>query len=221
MKDYIPFIDAAFDAWFNFLVEYVLARVLAAQPVWTHIPATEAEALAAAYTAWHTAYLPMLKPHTPIDTLAKNNAKKAAVKFARLFVNRFLRYDPVTDADRAAMGIPNRDTHPTPVTPPETGPSFSISIAGPGTLGIVYRDGDKGKKGSKPKGVEGVRIYYGFEPVTDQRLLPFSEWATRCPHLLRFLEANRGKRVYIALQWEIRKEHGESPWSEILSDIIP
>jgi hypothetical protein len=67
---------------------------------------------------------------------------------------------------------------------------------------------------------EGV-IYYGFEPVTNQRQLPSSEWATRCPHLLRFPEEGRGKRVYIALQWEIRKEHGESPWSEIQSELVP
>jgi nitrate reductase gamma subunit len=35
---YIPGNDAKFDAWFNHLVEYVLAKVLAAAPVWTHIP---------------------------------------------------------------------------------------------------------------------------------------------------------------------------------------
>jgi hypothetical protein len=93
--------------------------------------------------------------------------------------------------------------------------------AGPGTLGIVYRNGDKGRKGSKPYGVEGVRICYGFEPVTDQGQLPLSVWATRCPHTIRFPEADRGKRVYIALQWEIRKEHGESPWSEIQSELVP
>jgi hypothetical protein len=218
---YIPTNDLEFEVWLCYLVEYVLARVLTAQPVWTHIPVTEAEVLAAAYTLWHTAYLPTLKPHTPIDTKAKNSAKKTATKVAQLFVNRFLRYPPVTNEDRAAMRIPNQDEHPSPIKPSETGPLFSISIVGPGTLGIVFRNGDKGRKGSKPHGVEGVRIYYGFEPVTNQKYLPFSEWGTKCPHLLRFPEEDRGKRVYIALQWEIRKEHGESPWSEIQSELVP
>jgi hypothetical protein len=65
--------------------------------------------------------------------------------------------------------------------------------------------------------VEGARIYYGFEPVTDQGPLPLSVRATRCPHIIRFRESDRGKRVYFALRWESRKENGESPWSEIIS----
>jgi hypothetical protein len=69
----------------------------------------------------------------------------------------------------------------------------------------------------------GVRIYYGIfgEPITDQARLPISKWATKCPHLIRFREEDRGKRVYFALKWEIRKENGESGWSEIQSEIIP
>jgi hypothetical protein len=57
-------------------------------------------------------------------------------------------------------------------------------------------------------------------PITDQKLLPKSEWATKCPHIIRFTEAERGKRVYIALKWEIHKEHGESPWSRVQSELV-
>jgi hypothetical protein len=144
-----------------------------------------------AYAAWYTVYAKTFGPHTPVDTLAKKEGKKAAEKIIRPFVNQYLRFFPVTDEDRKAMGIPNRDPKPTPINPLETGPLFSISIAGSGTLGIVYWNGETGRKGAKPKGVEGVRIYYGFEPVTNQTKLPHSEWATRCPHLLRFPEEDR------------------------------
>jgi hypothetical protein len=90
-------------------------------------------------------------------------------------------------------------------------------------LGIIYRNGEKGKKGSKPPGVAGARIYYGgFDaPPADQNALPLSVWATRCPHIIRFRESDRGKRVYFALKWEIRKEHGESGWSEMQSELVP
>jgi hypothetical protein len=37
----------------------------------------------------------------------------------------------------------------------------------------------------------------------------------------RFRESDRGKRGYFALKGEIRKENGESPWSEILSGMVP
>jgi hypothetical protein len=138
-------------------------------------------------------------------------------------VAQYLRFPPVTNEDRTAMGIPNRDLHPTPIKPPKTGPSFSIVQLGPGTLGIIYRSGEKGRKGSKPEGVAGARIYYCVSdtPITDQELLSWSKWATKCPHIIRFRESDRGKRVYFALKWEIRKENGESPWSEIQSELVP
>jgi hypothetical protein len=71
--------------------------------------------------------------------------------------------------------------------------------------------------------VAGARIYYCVSdtPITDQELLSWSKWATKCPHIIRFREADRGKRVYFALKWEIRKENGESPWSEIQSELVP
>jgi hypothetical protein len=38
-KHLIPNRDAEFDVFFKNIVDYVLARVLIPQPVWTHIPA--------------------------------------------------------------------------------------------------------------------------------------------------------------------------------------
>jgi hypothetical protein len=222
-KRYIPRKYADFDQWLAFLIQYVDGKCGGSPPAWPHIPPEPRAALSAAYAMWKTAYDKTIGPHTQVDTEAKVDAKKAAEAVVRPFVNQYLRFPPVTNEDRTAMGIPNKDTHPSPVKPPETGPSFSIIQLGPGTLGIIYRNGDKARKGSKPEGVEGARIYYGFfdEPLTDQELLPASVWATRCPHIIRFRESDRGKRVYFALKWEIRKENGESPWSEILSEIVP
>jgi hypothetical protein len=62
-------------------------------------------AIAAVYANWYTAYSKVLGPHTPVDTEAKNAAKKAAKKAVRAFVNQYLRFDPVTDEDRTAIGI--------------------------------------------------------------------------------------------------------------------
>jgi hypothetical protein len=176
-KEYIPKNDAKFDAWFNHLVEYVLARVLAAAPVWTHIPKAEAEKLAASCTAWHTAYETVIGPHTPVETEAKNNVKKAAVKGIRLFVNQYLRFsairrsriawsfaqyriraklpsstrsvEPVTNEDRTAMGIPNKDTHPTPVPEPEDFPEVDVQMPLPRVLHFRFRRANM-KRWGKP-----------------------------------------------------------------------
>jgi hypothetical protein len=223
MVDYIPRKDAAFDAFFRFLVEYVAKKVMSEKPAWPHIPTAAVEQLMSIYDAWHTAYLAVLKPHTMVETKTKNNAKKAGITAIRPFVNQYLRFLPVMDEDRAAMGIHNPDKHPTPIKPPTVGPLFSIDQLGPAQLGIVYRSSEHGRKGSKPVGAQGARIYYGvFDvPPASQKALPASVWATRCPHSIMFREGDRGKRVYFALKWEIRRENGESPWSEIQSEIVP
>ncbi|MDR0403194.1 MAG: hypothetical protein LBH35_06355, partial [Treponema sp.] len=50
--------------------------------------------------------------------------------------------------------------------------------------------------------------------------LGHAELATRSPHLLRFREEDRGKRVYIAMQWQ--NESGvKGDFTEIQSTIIP
>jgi hypothetical protein len=51
--------------------------------------------------------------------------------------------------------------------------------------------------------------------------LSASVWTIRYPHVVTFRETGRGRRGYFALKWEIRKERGESPWSEIQSEFVP
>jgi hypothetical protein len=223
VHDYIPAKDADFDTWFGFLYRYVNTKCGGTPPVWTHIPQDAVLALRNQYAAWAEAYAAVIGPHTKVDTEAKNDAKKASKALIRPFVNQYLRFPPVTDEDRTAMGIPNRDTHPTPVKPPETGPVYAVAQTGPRMLEVIYRNGNLGKKGSKPPGVQGARIFYGVfdSPPAAQEDLPASVWATRCPHVIQFRETDRGRRAYFALKWEIRKENGESPWSEIQSEIIP
>jgi hypothetical protein len=72
--DYIPRPDAEFNNWFKNLCQYVTVKTSvippATTPEWTHIPAAEVTLLNNSYTSWYTAYVIVLKPHTPADTLA-------------------------------------------------------------------------------------------------------------------------------------------------------
>jgi hypothetical protein len=181
------------------------------------------DGLAAAYAGWHAAYEVTLRPCTKPEREEKNRLRKIAEKTARNFVNAYLRYFPeVTEEDKLNMGLHVPGGGRTPATPPKEGPVYHITQLSPRILGIVYQHG-LGRKGSKPPGCRGARIYYGvFDmPPAEQKQLPASIWATRCPHAVVFRETDRGRRAWFALKWEIDKENGESPWSEIQSEIIP
>jgi hypothetical protein len=121
MADYIPNKDADFDTWFSFMYQYVSQKCAGSPPAWNHIPQAALGTLGDLYAAWKTAYSGVIGPHTKVDTEAKNNTKKAGKGGIRPFVNQYLRFFPVTNEDRIAIGVCNPDRHPTPAKPPETG----------------------------------------------------------------------------------------------------
>jgi hypothetical protein len=106
MPSSIPTSYEQFNLWFKFLVPYVLSKTEGTAPAWTHIPKAVVDMLSEAYAAWYVVYGKTLGPHTPVDTLAKMEGRKAAEKIIRGVVNQYLRFFPVTDEDRKAMGIP-------------------------------------------------------------------------------------------------------------------
>jgi hypothetical protein len=228
VRDYVPGQAARYDLFFKNLIQYVNAKCAGQSPAWTHIPSAALTALSGVYADWYTAYAITLKPCTSQEKAEKRRLQVSSAKALRAFVNAYLRFHPdVTDEDRENMGLPVSDGTRTPVVAPEEGPDYEILQFGNGRLGIVYRNGSKGRKGSKPPGVTCARIYYGVfdSPVTGQEQLPASVRATRCPHSITFREGDRGARAYFALKWEIQKgnnkERSESNWSEIQSEIIP
>jgi hypothetical protein len=201
--------------------EYVAAKCTA--KAWTHIPQAAETELDAAYFDWNTAYEITLKPCTPTDKAEKRRIRRVSEKTLRDFINIYLRFHPdVTNADKENMGLHIPDTTRTTIEPPKTEPIFHIVQLGPRILGIVFQDGER-RRGSKPENVEGARVHYGVfdTPPADQEELPASKWATRCPYRIEFRESDRGKRAYFSLRWEIRRENGEGPWSEIESELIP
>jgi hypothetical protein len=220
-KDYVPQNDAEFDRFFSFMNQYVAERCDGENPPWDHIPPAARAAMTAAYTAWHTAFEKTTGPHTKVDTEAKNNAKKAAEGVLRPFVNRYLRYDPVTNEDRTAMGVPNKDTVKTPVPPPPTRPEFRLAVKDTRRISVHFKDQGVESK-AKPYGYDGAVIYWAVSdtPITDTAQLVHSTLATRTPYILEFAEADRGKTVYTALCWQNEKGDKGSP-TEIQSTVVP
>jgi hypothetical protein len=233
-KSYIPARDADFDRWFSFLYQYVSQKCAGQTPAWTHIPQAALGVLGEQHAAWKTAYGATSGPHTPVETEAKNNAKKAAKAVIRPFVNQYLRYGPVTDEDRKAMGIPNRDKIHTPVPRPDAQPEADVAYPGVHRIELTnIRTVGAGK--DDPRSEYGVRIFWGIlgppspqdkfritaPPLTGDDL-PHSTFTHRKRYTFNF-EGESGNTVYFCLRYENSKggEEGEGPFGPIFSAVIP
>ncbi|MDR3115721.1 MAG: hypothetical protein LBU25_09405, partial [Treponema sp.] len=155
------------------------------------------------------------------ETREKNRVRKSVEHGIRGFVNRYLRFPPVTDEDRDNMGIPNRDATLTPVPKPQEVPELEVSTPLPRTLRFRFR-GIGAKHWGKPEGVHGIELLWiiADAPPGDFDDFPHSAFSTKSPLELSFSEAQRGKKVFFAARWEsgtVKK----GPETEIFSAVIP
>ncbi|MDR1929980.1 MAG: hypothetical protein LBQ44_05040 [Treponema sp.] len=236
MTDYIPKKDADFDIWFKNLVQYVNQKCIAVppatEPEWDHIPASRRNELNNSYADWYTAYVITLKPHTPPETEAKNEARDDSEAEIRPFVNQYLRFPPVTNVDRTAMGIHNRDPHPTPVPKPTAQVEADLTFPGIHLVELKKIRPIASGAPPDPRSDYGVRIYYGIldgsgrERITAPPLtgddLPHSVFTRRKKYRFDF-DGSSGKTVYLCMRYENDKggEEGEGPFGPILSAVIP
>jgi hypothetical protein len=224
-RNYIPRNDAEFNTWFKNLCQYVNQKTTGQNPEWTHIPAGELTLLTTAYAAWYDAYTVTLKPHTPAETLAKDEARTAAEAVIRPFVGQWLMWKQVSDKEREEMGVhnkkPRRPSIPAPATVPELEPKAGL----PRQIVIPYRDKGSARRG-KPADVHGVEVRWvkaapGFVPQDIEKDLSNSSFDTKSPLILNFEEHERGERVYMAGRWEIEREGVKGNFGDIVSAIIP
>ncbi|MDR1399900.1 MAG: hypothetical protein LBJ41_08265 [Treponema sp.] len=223
MQDYLNLPDGHFDDIFNIIIEYTDKKCDGATPEWTHIPAERRAELKTAYTAWYAAYTKTIGPHTPVDTEAKNEAKDAAKAKIRPFVNLFLRDDQsaVTDMDRTAMSIPNRDKKPTHHPVPDIKPETEAVPSGKGRHTVIAMN-TQTKSKKKPALVSGVafahRVRNLDEPKIAAQDMP-SDFQLRTARYFQWTEEQYGKIVDYATAYE--NEGGKrGPWSDIVSVII-
>ena len=219
--DYIPRSDADFTNWFMNLVEYVVEKTSGSPPAWDHIPQRHIVELVAAYEDWRRYYDPTLVPHIPAAVTAKNDARRRAERVIRPFVRRFLHFEPVTNADRTNIAVPQHDTIRTDHTVVPEEVEFNIVIEGIRVVHIHFKV--LGAFGTaKPDGYDGAVIIWDVldAPPADVSALNRHTMASRTPHTLEFPEEERGKTVYVALAWQ--NERGIlGRWSEIKSTVIP
>jgi hypothetical protein len=218
---YIPGPDSEFDAFFSNMINYATPKVTGAQPAWPHIPAAAMEALSHRYDDWHEAYVKTLGPHTSVDTGKKNDERKLNVTAIHDFVDRYLIWDPVTDADRDAMMLPRKDKIKTPQGKPTIHVGFELTIHQIYEIEVRFWVLETGR-GHVPKNMNGVVLYtlVSDTPITHQEELHNTRLLTRHIEVITFPPECRGKTVYVACRWESEKGE-EGDWSPIQSIVIP
>jgi hypothetical protein len=216
-KDFIPRPDAAFNTWADNLHLYVISN----RSAWGHISMEDMQKLASLHGEWETVYKQTLTPHIPQLTAEKNRVRTKLERALRAFINRYLRWPPVTDYDRDKMGIRNWDTIRTPSPVPTTVPEIETNTSVIRELSLRLRDFGAANWG-KPDHVHGMELAWG---IMDARpgeisLLPHLETETANPIVLSFEEEERGLRVFFAARW-INSTAKGGPWSDIESAVVP
>jgi hypothetical protein len=191
------------------------------QPVWTHIPVSAAEALAADYGVWHAAYDATLVPHVPAVTAVKNAAREHSDDVLKEFKTRYLLYAPVTTADLIAMGF-HIAKEPSRIEPPATRPQLTFDTSTPLQVGIYYHDEGSTRRG-KPDHVHAAFLRWDFRDTAPPHPNDLKNAITDTdqPAMIKYLETDRGKTICAAGAWQIEREGELGPWSNFEFVIAP
>ncbi|MDR1837469.1 MAG: hypothetical protein LBQ89_07405 [Treponema sp.] len=215
--DFIPRRDADFEVFCRNLVYYVLDNF----ERWGHIPQADMAGIEGQLVEWTDAYTKTLVPHIPQLTAEKKRVRAATERAVRSFVNRFLRWPPVTDLDRDKIGVPNHNAVRSPEPVPSSVPEIETDTSVIRQLSLRLRDFGA-VNWAKPAHVHGMELAWGVRTGRPEHVgeLPRLESKTANPIVLSFEEAERGCRVFYAARWvNNTSQHG--PWSDIESSIIP
>jgi hypothetical protein len=220
-RDYIPHPNTKFDTFFKNILEYTARKTDSARREWTHIPPDDEAALAEAFDAWEGAYILTLRPHSVVETRERDRVRRESERALRAFVNRFLRYPPVTDEDRDEMRVPNRDLTRTPHVHVEETVELEIRLRNIREVLIYFRIKGSARR-ARPDGYDGAVLVWDVLDAPPERVSDLTRHvlAGKTPHTLTFREEDRGKTVYIAAAWQ-NARGSIGPWSDILSAVIP
>ena len=215
--DFIPRPDADYTIFFRNIVSYCGKQFSA----WGHIPQADYDALAGVCNEWQQAYQATLAPHIPQLTAEKKRARLASERALRAFINRFLRWPPVTDLDRDKMGIRNRNTPHTSHGAPATVPEIEFALSVIRQIAIRYRDFGAANW-AKPGHARLIEIRWAILDTAPDSVAALIniELDTATPCILDFDESERGKRIFAAARWVNNTGH-KGPWSDIESAFIP
>ncbi|MCL2410527.1 MAG: hypothetical protein FWC97_02680 [Treponema sp.] len=217
-RDYVPQNPAQFNVFMQNLLDYLSNKT----SHWgSYPPSGRIAELQESYNACQAAFHSAIETPTPANRLRRNETQAETVKELRSFVNQFLRFEPVTNADRLEMGIPNHDNTRTDHKVVTEMVDHVLHLRNIREIMVdFWVQGQSGK--AKPKGYDGAVLIWGILDTPPQHTdeLIHHALASRTPFALHFEETERGKTVYVAACWQ--NDRGiTGQWSEFKSAVIP
>lgn len=162
--------------------------------------------------------------HSPVDTLRRNEAKKAIEKDVRALLRGFVLYNPnVTDEDRRIMKLPIYDKVRTPVGDPEGQVTAKIFFRNERELELHIEH--VGNPPTDKRANYGVKIVYDIFPIgapapENASTLHRSEFVRRKKVLFKFAENESHKIAWFRLRYENSKGN-PGQWGPMISAVIP
>lgn len=214
---YIPAKDADFANWStNF------SNVITANPSAYGLVAADATAIAAANSAFQTAYALALNPATRTSvTIANKDVQKASTLITeRTYAQIIQNNAGVSDANKAAAGLTIRKTSRTPIPTPGTTPILGLIGGTPGVITLNFKDTTTPTSKAKPFGATLLEMYaqYPGTNTADIDLATFVGYNTKSPFAYDVPTGKKGLGVTFWGRWGTRTGK-VGPFSNPLSTI--
>ncbi|MEM1027226.1 MAG: hypothetical protein AAGJ38_04005 [Planctomycetota bacterium] len=181
-----------------------------------------------AISAYNTLYTQCQNPtqRTPSKVEDKRTARAELIRVTRKLSAIVQAAETTTDTLRRDLGLPIRDTSPTPIPAPQNSPVLTVSNVSGRTITFTLRerleDGEPSERRGKPEGVAGANVFYatGETAPTAIEAWTFVGGFTRTTESLWMPESvPAGANVWLTAQWFNRRQETGPGCPPILTSV--
>jgi hypothetical protein len=221
---YIPRKD---DDFFNFQGN-LLDKVVAKKAVWG-IPDSAVDPLVARRAEYEPRYHKSqdTNKRTRADVLVHRQIRKTYEKEIRTFINAYIRFNgKMTDVDRITVGMPERDTEPSPRPAISDIPMVFLEPLGGGSIKVTCKRETDQTRPSIHRDADGIECRYifvpkGEKPPASSKDAPNVQVSKKARFIIECGDENAGERFWGFFRWvNLTNPANSGPWSNARGTVI-
>lgn len=208
------------DDFFNFQGN-IVNQVVANKTAWG-IPDASVNSLVARRTEYESLYHKSQnkQARTSGDVLAHRECRNLYEKEIRVFVNAHIRFnDKMTDSDRISVGLPPRDTEPSPRPKITIHPLVGLRILGGGDIEVTCRRETDETRPSMHSAADAIELRFiivpvGEKPPSDPEQCPKTQISKKARFIISGGVKNAGQSLYGFFRWvNLTNPQNSGPWT--------